>query len=310
MDIQNMETKIVTVTLIDVPEENSRSDSPRIQELAADIKLRGLLQPIVVTNGGDEKKPYRVVAGFRRLAALKLLKVKEIPVVIRSADTITAFDNLAENIQREQLHPMDEAQRLRDLRHGEYPTPPGIEPKAWEVKELAEQMGRSVAHIGNLVRVREKLSDEVWKKARKSKHTPTTRVLFAWAAMTEAQQLRAFERWEAMQAKFETSPTKREASEGEGEGGKGKAKKEDKPVLTRRAAEFVGNYRDMFRWKADIAKGNEAKKFSEVADLLDYLLGGVKKPGALVSSDDMKQYSKFLKEVGAAEEAAESEEAE
>ncbi|HZS04810.1 MAG TPA: ParB/RepB/Spo0J family partition protein [Blastocatellia bacterium] len=85
----------------------------KLRELAADIRRQGLLQPVIVreikpaTEGGAK---YQIVAGERRYRAAKEAGLKEIPAGIRSLDETEALSvQLVENLQREELHPLDEA---------------------------------------------------------------------------------------------------------------------------------------------------------------------------------------------------------
>jgi len=86
----------------------SRFDDDAIQELAASIKATGILQPVLVrrTPGGD----YQLVAGERRLRAARLAGLERIPAVVREVGEREMTElALIENIQREDLNPMDEA---------------------------------------------------------------------------------------------------------------------------------------------------------------------------------------------------------
>ncbi len=133
------------------PREDMRNDS--LQELADSIKAQGVVQPIVVRpigKTGDSQR-YEIVAGERRWRAAQLAGLQEMPAVIREvADEDAIAMALIENIQRENLNPLEEARALDrlirefDLTHA----------------EAAQAVGRSRASVSNLLRLQE-LSDKV-----------------------------------------------------------------------------------------------------------------------------------------------------
>jgi len=119
-------------------------DPERLGELAESIRRHGVVQPVVVRprEGGG----YELVAGERRWRAARLAGLTEIPAVVRRIDDRTALAvALIENIQREDLNPLEQAEALRrfleefDLTH----------------RQLAETLGKSRATISNLLRLLE-----------------------------------------------------------------------------------------------------------------------------------------------------------
>lgn len=106
--------------VVSTMENNSRSVLGDIQDLTESIKAVGVMEPILVKNLENDKDQVEVFAGYKRLAASKLAKKDNIPVIIHSRESITPEIaltlNLAENVQRENLNPMDEAKALRKLR--------------------------------------------------------------------------------------------------------------------------------------------------------------------------------------------------
>jgi len=123
-----------------------------LEELAASIKAKGVIQPIVVrplATGGAAR--YEIVAGERRWQAAKLAGLTVIPVVIRELNDQEAVAlALIENIQREQLTPAEEARSLKRL----------AEDFALTHGEVATAVGRSRAAVSNLIRLLD-LPDEV-----------------------------------------------------------------------------------------------------------------------------------------------------
>lgn len=183
------ETKNVPFNTIEAPvDENVRQgELEDIEGLAALIKDQGLLQNLVVTNGGKGDKPYRVVAGFRRYAALKLLKWgdKMVPITI-VAPQGRAIKNLIENIGRQDVKTADLAQRLYDLERGEYPREKGEEARKYTKEELAAELGLSISHVTNLIRAHANLADSV-KKAWQ-KHDLPQNLVFKAAGMTVKEE--------------------------------------------------------------------------------------------------------------------------
>src|SRR5215467_5848418 len=87
-------------------------DPERLQELAASIKAQGLIQPIIVRAIRDGR--YEIIAGERRWRAAQLAGMTEIPALVREvADQAVMAMALIENIQREELTPLEEAQALQ-----------------------------------------------------------------------------------------------------------------------------------------------------------------------------------------------------
>jgi ParB family chromosome partitioning protein len=124
-------------------------------ELADSIKSRGLVQPILVRPlprpNPTESQRYEIIAGERRWRAAQMAGLSEIPAVIRDvADEDAVAMALIENIQREDLNPLEEARALLRL----------IEEFGLTHQAAAEAVGRSRAAVSNLVRLME-LTDEV-----------------------------------------------------------------------------------------------------------------------------------------------------
>ena len=124
-------------------------DEDKLGELAESIKAQGVIQPIVVREvapraGGG--KAYEIIAGERRWRASKLAGLLEVPAVIREVDdrTVVAMA-LIENIQREDLNPLEEATALQRL----------IDEFDLTHAQAAEAVGRSRAAVSNLLRLLE-----------------------------------------------------------------------------------------------------------------------------------------------------------
>ena len=120
-----------------------------LDELADSIRAQGLVQPIVVRPIADGR--YEIIAGERRWRASKIAGLDTIPVVVRDVSDRSAIAMaLIENIQREDLNPMEEANALHRLR----------EEFSMTHQEAADAVGRSRAAVSNLLRLRN-LHDDV-----------------------------------------------------------------------------------------------------------------------------------------------------
>ena len=187
------ETKTVPLKSIHRPEDaNVRQDMPRIEALAKRIAEEGLLQPPVVTNGGPDDMPYTAVAGNRRLAALELLGWTEVPVVVKAfkkGDAVGRLvTNIIENTEREDVNPLDLAERAHQLVTGTYPVLDGEKSEAVDRAVLAERLGWDKSHLNNLIRVFEKLDADVLKLCKK--HNPPLRKMVSWAGIKAESEVK------------------------------------------------------------------------------------------------------------------------
>src|SRR6056297_129941 len=120
-------------------------DPDRLEELADSIKAQGVVQPVVVRRLGSGKG-YELIAGERRWRAAQKAGLHEIPAVIRDVpDEVTLAMALIENIQRENLNPMEEAGALARL----------IDEFELTHEQVAANVGRSRTSVTNLLRLRE-----------------------------------------------------------------------------------------------------------------------------------------------------------
>lgn len=117
-------------------------DPERLQELANSIKAQGIVQPIIVRM--IEQGRYEIIAGERRWRAAQLAALADVPVVIKEIDDRAAMAiALIENIQREDLNPLEEADALRRL----------IVEFEMTHQQIADAVGKSRATITNLLRL-------------------------------------------------------------------------------------------------------------------------------------------------------------
>jgi ParB family chromosome partitioning protein len=120
----------------------TRMDQASLEELARSLKAQGVMQPILARSIG--KRRYEIIAGERRWRAAKIAGLREVPVVVREVpDSAALAMALIENIQREDLNPLEEATGIHRLIHEFKMTH----------QEAAEAVGRSRAATTNLLRL-------------------------------------------------------------------------------------------------------------------------------------------------------------
>ena len=142
--------QVVKITKVEPNRNQPRKkfDEDALQELSDNIKIHGVLFPILVVNRGDY---YEIVAGERRWRAAKMAGLKEIPVIIRDyTEKQIAEISLIENIQRTDLNAIEEAKAYKNL----------IEEYNYKQDQLAERVSKSRAAITNAMRLL-KLSESV-----------------------------------------------------------------------------------------------------------------------------------------------------
>ena len=120
----------------------SHMDDAALQTLADSIKSQGIMQPILVRQIANDK--FEIIAGERRWRASQIAGLDQIPVLVRDiADESALAMALIENIQRENLNPLEEAQGIKRL----------IDEFAMTHEKAAEAVGRSRAAVSNLLRL-------------------------------------------------------------------------------------------------------------------------------------------------------------
>ncbi len=137
-------------------------DEESLAALAASIKEKGLIQPITVRNReNDGSFEYELVTGERRLRAAKLAGLTVIPSIITTySDDNMAEMALIENLQREDLNPIEEGEAYQTL----------IDTYALSVNDMAERVGKSRSYVANILRLAS-LADEVKTLLREKKLT-------------------------------------------------------------------------------------------------------------------------------------------
>ena len=152
-------------------------DPERLEELAESIRQQGVIQPVVVRALADGD--YELIAGERRWRAAQLAGIDVLPAIVREvADEVAIAMALVENIQREDLNPLEEATALRRL----------VDEFQLTHQEAADAVGRSRSAVSNLMRLLE-LSEEV-RELVDDRHLEMGHAR-ALLALPEAQQANA-----------------------------------------------------------------------------------------------------------------------
>ena len=158
LDDNMMESASSTKTTLKISRISPRGDQPRknfdenaLQVLADSIREHGVIQPIAVRELGAMSENYEIIAGERRWRAAKMAGLDEIPAIILTGDDLKIAEiSLIENVQREDLNPIEEALAYKAL----------IERFGLKQEEVARQVGKSRSAVANMLRLLE-LPEEV-----------------------------------------------------------------------------------------------------------------------------------------------------
>ncbi len=154
-DIQPAETTPNTATKPDLvipiekiganPNQPRRTfDDDALQDLAASIREKGIIQPIIVRTDPTDSQRYQIVAGERRWRAAQIAQLHEVPALVRSfTDTEVLEVAIIENIQRSDLNPVDEAAGYQSL----------MDQFGHTQEQMGRVLGKSRSHIANLLRL-------------------------------------------------------------------------------------------------------------------------------------------------------------
>lgn len=159
--LENNTDSMVSTSTLNINEITPNKEQPRktfdetaLEELADSIRQHGVLQPLLVrplTSGG-----YQLVAGERRWRASRLAELKEVPVIIKELSDTEAMEiAIIENLQREDLNPIEEAEGLQAL----------IDKCGYTQEQVATSVGKSRPAITNALRLL-KLPEEVREMAK------------------------------------------------------------------------------------------------------------------------------------------------
>ena len=119
-------------------------DDNKLNELTNSIKERGILQPIIVRKHHKENDKYEIIAGERRFLAAKKAGLEEVPVVITNVDDLKSLEYaIIENVQRDDLNPLEEAQSYQRL----------IDEFSYDHEKVSKFIGKSRSYITNSLRI-------------------------------------------------------------------------------------------------------------------------------------------------------------
>ena len=235
-----------TIVELEIAKIDNNPNQPRktfdptaLDELAQSIKLYGVIQPILVTPRGDR---YLIVAGERRFRASKLAEKKTIPAIIKDLSESEVKEiALLENIQRQDLNPIETARGMKEL----------MDEYGWTQETLSERLGKSRPNIANTLRLLT-LCPEVIDLIEKGKLSagharslvvvtnPEVQIKLANQVMNNRLTVRDMEK-----AVKEVDNANKKVIK-------------TKPTLSMELKEFINNMERRFSTKIDI-KGNEKK---------------------------------------------------
>ena len=208
-----------------------------ISELADSIKTYGIIQPLVVTKTNGK---YELIAGERRLRASKVAGLKKVPVVVRDYDQQRKLEvALVENLQREDLNPIDKASAYRQL----------MDDFNLSLEEAAKKMGKSRPQISNTLRLLS-LPEEI-RNALAGGRLSEAHAIYLLGLDTEAKQLNVFRK--IMQNNWTVRETSQQVRK---LGGTKESRIKEDPSDRAREASF----REFFGAKTEIKRGNRGGK--------------------------------------------------
>ena len=134
-------------------------DESNLEDLTNSIRERGMIQPIIVRKSDSDKSKFEIIAGERRWLAAQKAGLHTVPVVITEADDLKSLEfAIVENVQRNDLNPLEEAQGYKRL----------IDEFSYDQEKVSKFIGKSRSHISNSLRLLT-LPDEVIELLEKQK---------------------------------------------------------------------------------------------------------------------------------------------
>ena len=119
-------------------------DESNLQELINSIKERGIIQPIIVRKSKDKESKFEIIAGERRWLAAQKSGLHQVPVVVTEVDDLKSLEfAIVENVQRQDLNPLEEAQGYKRL----------IDEFSYDQEKVSKFIGKSRSHISNSLRL-------------------------------------------------------------------------------------------------------------------------------------------------------------
>ena len=152
------EQRVVSIDQVKPSPLNPRSDYSEkdLEELAASISEKGLVQPLIVRKSSAIHGGYEIVAGERRWRASQIAGIHKVPVIVRDLTDLELLElAIIENVQRSDLNPIEEAKGYNQL----------IEEYSYTQEDLSKIIGKSRSHLANTMRLL-KLPEKVQKMLR------------------------------------------------------------------------------------------------------------------------------------------------
>ena len=119
-------------------------DESNLEDLANSIKERGIIQPIIVRRSNNDLNKFEIIAGERRWLAAQKAGLHNVPVVITEADDLKSLEfAIVENVQRQDLNPLEEAQGFKRL----------IDEFLYDQEKVSKFIGKSRSYIANSLRI-------------------------------------------------------------------------------------------------------------------------------------------------------------
>ena len=119
-------------------------DEANLEDLSNSIKERGMIQPIIVRKSRDDQSKFEIIAGERRWLAAQRVGLHAVPVVVTEADDLKSLEfAIVENVQRNDLNPLEEAQGYKRL----------IDEFSYDQEKVSKFIGKSRSHISNALRI-------------------------------------------------------------------------------------------------------------------------------------------------------------
>ena len=119
-------------------------DETNLQDLTNSIKERGMLQPIIVRKSNNENSKFEIIAGERRWLAAQRAGMHNVPVIVTEADNLKSLEfAIVENVQRQDLNPLEEAQGYKRL----------IDEFSYDQEKVSKFIGKSRSYITNSLRI-------------------------------------------------------------------------------------------------------------------------------------------------------------
>jgi ParB family transcriptional regulator, chromosome partitioning protein len=143
--VENKTNKVILSEIISNKYQPRKSiDEENLEDLTNSIKERGVIQPIIVRRSSLENSKYEIIAGERRWLAARKAGLHDIPVIVTEADDLKSLEfAIVENVQRQDLNPLEEAQGYKRL----------IDEFSYDQEKVSKFIGKSRSYITNSLRL-------------------------------------------------------------------------------------------------------------------------------------------------------------